>query len=826
MRIKLSALINSHTALSALTDQPLPARASFQLARASKAIAVELDAYEAARKALCERYGKVSTDGTKYDIAKKNQKSFDEEYAQLIATEVELGTGNKDVFDSIDTPSARNTNLDKPGDTKGGGGGRGKSVAEQLAEDAVKRAQIELRGAERISQQINNQLQRDVQARGALIEADSKKQLDEATSVYNAKLKIQAAEEAKAKLIKNPLERAAKERELAQDRLDIESEYQEQVKQIEFDAQQERVTTLSQFLEQQYTLLKDKSQSMVSLINSEAMQRVMTAEQTARKLGEIALSDHNREIQQLDEKRALFDEETEEYKRLTREIGVLENRRGSIIAETNRNVAEGRRQDLADYRAYGESLRTLEQSIMDDALSMGREEIDAMIRRGGSKKAIRQAESALTFQTEQLRHARALDDIAKEKLEFEERKHTWAQWLEFKKLINEKEGLEDARHTRELGRMNDQRLAEVRDKLKQIASTVTGVLRNAFEAGIGGFFRSMLQQASGFLKQLAFKIIESEAFKLLAKLLTDPVKGEDDKETGDRKPKEGGIMGALAKIIFGDQAKADTAAIATNNNTTATDLNTAAIDRLNSTIRINGAGGSGNSSPISNDFVSVFDNLLSGNFSGLSHEVGNRIGAGTGNTTSAVKDGNTKTHGFLGGIERFGGLSVELLSQIAGGAGQRPAWATALQAGVQLAGAYFSSRGGSGGDSGGSSSGHAAGGYITGPGSGTSDSIVTRLSNGEYVISSKAVRHFGVGFFDQLNAMRPALRRADGGYVARGPRFASRGSSSGSSSSSHVEQHYHTWNITTPDAQSFRRSTAQIQAEMFESSARSRTRIR
>lgn len=50
--------------------------------------------------------------------------------------------------------------------------------------------------------------------------------------------------------------------------------------------------------------------------------------------------------------------------------------------------------------------------------------------------------------------------------------------------------------------------------------------------------------------------------------------------------------------------------------------------------------------------------------------------------------------------------------------------------------------------------GYATGGHISGPGTGTSDSMLARLSNGEYVIKAAAVRRFGKGFFDQLNNMR------------------------------------------------------------------------
>jgi TP901 family phage tail tape measure protein len=66
----------------------------------------------------------------------------------------------------------------------------------------------------------------------------------------------------------------------------------------------------------------------------------------------------------------------------------------------------------------------------------------------------------------------------------------------------------------------------------------------------------------------------------------------------------------------------------------------------------------------------------------------------------------------------------------------------------------------------------AEGGPIRGPGTGTSDSILARVSNGEYVLRAGAVQSIGEGMLDRLNAMgaralhRPAF--ADGGLVEAG----------------------------------------------------------
>ena len=81
--------------------------------------------------------------------------------------------------------------------------------------------------------------------------------------------------------------------------------------------------------------------------------------------------------------------------------------------------------------------------------------------------------------------------------------------------------------------------------------------------------------------------------------------------------------------------------------------------------------------------------------------------------------------------------------------------------------------------------GHATGGYISGPGTGTSDSIPARLSNGEFVFTAAAVRNIGVNNLYDL--MRQAQRGfATGGYVAASSNsyVPSYGGSSGSRSGS------------------------------------------
>jgi lambda family phage tail tape measure protein len=67
-------------------------------------------------------------------------------------------------------------------------------------------------------------------------------------------------------------------------------------------------------------------------------------------------------------------------------------------------------------------------------------------------------------------------------------------------------------------------------------------------------------------------------------------------------------------------------------------------------------------------------------------------------------------------------------------------------------------------------SGFATGGYVSGPGTSTSDSIPARLSAGEYVVRAAAVRRVGVAFLDVLNgvALGPRLRGGELAFAAGG----------------------------------------------------------
>lgn len=59
--------------------------------------------------------------------------------------------------------------------------------------------------------------------------------------------------------------------------------------------------------------------------------------------------------------------------------------------------------------------------------------------------------------------------------------------------------------------------------------------------------------------------------------------------------------------------------------------------------------------------------------------------------------------------------------------------------------------------------GMASGGMVRGPGSGTSDSIMARLSNGEFVMRAAAVAHWGPQLLASMNALNGPLKGLSGG---------------------------------------------------------------
>lgn len=118
---------------------------------------------------------------------------------------------------------------------------------------------------------------------------------------------------------------------------------------------------------------------------------------------------------------------------------------------------------------------------------------------------------------------------------------------------------------------------------------------------------------------------------------------------------------------------------------------------------------------------------------------------------------------FSSGIDSIKGFFGDLANTVKGYLDSIGSWIdSALQKAAQITGI------GSGSSPSQTVQSNAQGGHIVGPGTGTSDSILSWISNGEYVVRAAAVARYGVNFFNSLNSMRYVPAYASGGAVSRG----------------------------------------------------------
>ncbi len=195
----------------------------------------------------------------------------------------------------------------------------------------------------------------------------------------------------------------------------------------------------------------------------------------------------------------------------------------------------------------------------------------------------------------------------------------------------------------------------------------------------------------------------------------------------------------------------------------------------------------------------------------------------TGNVQKGFDD--VKAEADQGGLgigsffDGFSGVISKLFSGLSGGDGGGGGLGGLIGS---IAGSLFG--GGAGAEAAGSIFSNflfADGGYVSGPGTGTSDSINARLSNGEYVMTAEKTTRF----LPMLEAMRNGtldgmLRGLTGSMridIPKGPNFAgggyvSAGAGGTNMAGGRAPAPHITMNITTPDAGSFRKSQDQIAA--------------
>lgn len=97
MNIKLIQILSARDTLSRLGERTLPVKQSYRLAKLIKAINNEMGVYEGERIKLCEKYGTLSEDKTKYDI--HDMEGFSRDSEELLNQEIELEAKPIDISD-------------------------------------------------------------------------------------------------------------------------------------------------------------------------------------------------------------------------------------------------------------------------------------------------------------------------------------------------------------------------------------------------------------------------------------------------------------------------------------------------------------------------------------------------------------------------------------------------------------------------------------------------------------------------------------------------------------------------------------------------------
>lgn len=144
---------------------------------------------------------------------------------------------------------------------------------------------------------------------------------------------------------------------------------------------------------------------------------------------------------------------------------------------------------------------------------------------------------------------------------------------------------------------------------------------------------------------------------------------------------------------------------------------------------------------------------------GYVYENAEKIGEAIKKTWEAFKDNSVIK--FLGSVLGVLRDIIAAMAKAGGGQGDLNAAPNAQNSGSDAGG--------------GGQQGFRTGGMVNGPGSGTSDSISARLSNGEFVATAAAVKHYGSDFFHALNSMSLGSF-ASGGLVGTPTRLAGAGS--------------------------------------------------
>ncbi len=310
-------------------------------------------------------------------------------------------------------------------------------------------------------------------------------------------------------------------------------------------------------------------------------------------------------------------------------------------------------------------------------------------------------------------------------------------------------------------------LASALGHVKTLLEETRQTAKQALEDGLVEFLTDGIQQAESLgdaLRNLAVSFLKTMnqffAKKVVGGLMDAwfPEEGFGNKETDYT---SGAETATLATALETTTAATEQASMATEQSTTALEANTSATENLTSAMNNAPAqGAEGTATTTAGTASSAASTANSATASGGAVQ---QTGGGTATQAGAPSTSNFITNIFGSSLGQLAGSLFSLKTLIKGDTKERLLSMIYLQ--LQLIHQAVTALSFS------ASSGFATGGYISGAGTATSDSIPAMLSNGEYVIKASAVRQYGRTMLDRINSgsyerLRVSVPKfATGGYV-------------------------------------------------------------
>lgn len=310
-------------------------------------------------------------------------------------------------------------------------------------------------------------------------------------------------------------------------------------------------------------------------------------------------------------------------------------------------------------------------------------------------------------------------------------------------------------------------LASALGHVKTLLEETRQTAKQALEDGLVEFLTDGIQQAESLgdaLRNLAVSFLKTMnqffAKKVVSGLMDAwfPEEGFSNKETDYT---SGAETATLATALETTTAATEQASMATEQSTTALEANTSATENL--TTAMNNAPARGTEGAATTTAGTASSAASTANSATASGGAVQQTGGGTATQAGATSTSNFITNIFGSSLGQLAGSLFSLKTLISGDTKERLLSMIYLQ--LQLIHQAVTALSFS------ASSGFATGGYISGAGTATSDSIPAMLSNGEYVVKASAVRQYGRTMLDRINSgsyerLRVSVPKfATGGYV-------------------------------------------------------------